>query len=116
MNGKKPVKNPVVRVMNRNGGSVIPGNPGNRGGRKGRSGRKPNEWKAFCGELLADSGVREAIKKAAKDPETRGYANLLKMLAAYAVGVPAQKVEVTGEEGGPVKFTLALGEAHVDPA
>lgn len=111
-NGKNPIQKPKLGV-GRNP-TLIPGNPGNRGGRKGRSGRKPDEWKAFCQAALSDPKVREAIRMAVRDPETRGYPNLLKLLASYAEGVPAQQIKVTGDQANPVRFTLALGEFPLD--
>ncbi len=77
-------------------GSQIPtgAHPGNTGGKKGRSGRKPNAFKELCREILDDEETREALRAAAKSPSAPGYGGIIKMLASYAEGVPAQKVEV----------------------
>jgi hypothetical protein len=71
------------------GASITPGNhPRNSGGKAGRSGRKPLPVRLFCAEVLADERVRAGIRATARNPEAPGYAAIVKLLVAYAEGLP----------------------------
>lgn len=65
-------------------------------GKKGRSGRKSLAWKALCRDLLHDTRAQDELRKAVRDRSTHGYAQLLKLLAGYAAGLPVQTVRIGG--------------------
>lgn len=116
---KNPEQNPRRVGSNK---ALIPGNPGNSGGKKGRSGRKPFPWKELCRDILHDAATQETIRRAAQNPETRGYAALLKLLADHSEGVPVQQVRVTtdgdtldGILSRMARAQAAGGAGHVDP-
>lgn len=88
---KNPRKKP--RCLPRH---LTPGNPGNSGGKPGRSGRKALAWKALCTNLLRDPKAQDELRAAVQDRTTRGYAQLLKLLASYAVGLPVQTIRLGG--------------------
>lgn len=70
-----------------------PGNPGNSGGKKGRSGRKPHKFKVLCTEILEDARTQAELRRAARDCKSPGYSGVMKLLAAYSEGLPAQEVK-----------------------
>lgn len=74
-------------------GAVIPlgAHPGNTGGKKGRSGRRPDNLKAFLKSLRSNEDALEALKKAACDPESRGFAIAWKAAMAYDEEKPAER-------------------------
>ena len=97
MGKKNPVQKPVGRPLSPKGGAVLtPGNPGNRGGAKGRSGRPATTTRLFCREVLADPDVRDGIRRTARDPDAPGYTGVLRLLLAYGLGLPTQRVELRG--------------------
>jgi hypothetical protein len=46
--------------------------------------------------MLDDPQVRRGILRTLRNPDHPAYAPTLKLVASYAYGVPAQRVEVTG--------------------
>ena len=46
------------------------------------------EFKQWCGDVMHDSDVRAAIRKAAADPTTPGWVGLLRYLTNYGIGTP----------------------------
>lgn len=99
MSAKTSLKTPQpVRYMpGANGGKLRRGNPGNRGG----PGRPPNTLRDLCREILADAEVQAALWTAARDPQSRGFASVIKLLASYAEGPPLQRHEVEASKPLP---------------
>lgn len=93
----------------RHGGARLPlGNhPGNTGGKKGRSGRHPDVFKQFLARLKADKKFHKALKDAATDPESRGFASALKVITDYDESKPAQRSDVT-TAGKPITGVVIL--------
>lgn len=75
---------------------LTPGNPGNSGGKKGRSGRPPKAFKDFLGELRKDPKSQAAFRKAARDPEARGFSAAWKIATDYDDAKPAEKHAIVG--------------------
>jgi hypothetical protein len=112
MDSEKPRKNPF------NGAAIVPGNPGNSGGKKGRSGRRPSWVQAQSRDAYADTVKHlrcvavngyELFKQKGPDGkviEMRRPATLdQRIKAAQVLGTfgGLNRLEVTGEDGGPVK-------------
>lgn len=76
--------------------------PANTGGKLGRSGRKPAAFISYCEELLTEH--RDQIGLVLANPEHKHYAAVLKIVASYACGLPTQRIEHTGEDGGPIEY------------
>lgn len=75
------------------GGALLAsGKPGNRGG----TGRPPKKFSTFLASLREDADVQKAIKNAAKDPESRGFAAVLKQMSEYDDEKPAEKHAIVG--------------------
>src|SRR3954471_5277074 len=71
----KTVRSPV------NGAEILAGNHAkNTGGKKGRSGRWPKEFSAFLTSLREDPDTQQAIIAAVQDPNSRGFAAVLRAL------------------------------------
>lgn len=90
-----------------------PGTPFQKGhdprrghGVKGRSGRKPDGFKDLARSILNDKKTLEAVRKVAQDPENRGFATIVKMLAGYAEGLPAQRVKLSTDEEAPLTIRV----------
>jgi hypothetical protein len=104
---KTPKKTAKKRCVSpRNGQELTPGNPGNRGGRKGRSGRKPLAFKELCQDILEDRITQQKLREAAQNPTGAGYGALIKTLASYAAGLPAQTVQGDGDR--PVQVAMEV--------
>jgi hypothetical protein len=88
-------------------GELQVGNPGNRGG----TGRPPSAVRARClGSFDERIHVAEEIASSAQY-EAGDRLRALDLLGKYA---GLQKVEHTGEDSAPIRFTLDLGKAAID--
>jgi len=76
-------------------GKLRGGQPGNSGGKKGRSGRKPEEFRAWCRDLVEAKPHQAAINAILKDPDHTHFAKLTALLCAYGYGQPTAHIEVT---------------------
>ena len=99
---KKPKKQPAKRRKSpaktpmrpgKNGGKLKTGNPGNKGG----TGRPPNELRNWLRELRCNPDVQDALKRAASDEYSRGFAAAWKILTDYDPDKP--RGEDTGQKG-----------------
>ena len=109
---KTPVKTPVLTAQAHGGAIRTGGNPGNRGG-----GRKPNEFKEWCADLLAEPDVEQQVKEILKDKKHPAHATMWKAVTERAYGKPVAYVEQS-TTNGPVPpspdelraiFALVLG-------
>lgn len=89
-----------------NGAGLTPGNPGNKGG-----GRPSNEFRETMQALIEQPKVRKALSKILGDPDHPQFSSLWAKAAAYAYGQPSQRVEHTGEDGGPIEFVTEARES-----
>lgn len=69
------------------------GNPGNKGG----NGRVPSKFSSFMQSLGDDENVHKAIRKAAQDEGSKGFAPVLKAIQDYDPDKPSDRKELTGE-------------------
>ncbi len=83
---------------------LVPGNPGNSGGKPGRSGRIPAPFKTFLAKLRSDPEFHDALEKASRDPESRGFNAALKLMSDYDDEKPAEKRQIVGPVEVHVKF------------
>lgn len=100
-------KAPAKRPQPHGGALNVGGTPGNRGG----TGRPPSAVRARClGSFDERIHVAEEI---ASSPayEASDRLRALDLLGKYA---GLQKVEHTGEDSAPIRFTLDLGKAAID--
>lgn len=74
--------------------------PGNKGG-----GRPPSAFKAFLATLRTDPTFQDALEKAAKDPDSRGFSSALKVISDYDDDKPAEKRQIVGPVEVHVKVT-----------
>ncbi len=83
-----------------NKGKFQPGNPGGPG-------RPKKEREARFMEITLSvvtfEDWKEIVQKAVAQAK-RGDATARKWLGDYLVGVPTQRTEITGKDGGPVEF------------
>ena len=77
------------------GGKPGPGRP------KGRLNKTTQEAQAFARGIVTSAKYRQQLKKQAEDGTLPPV--LQQMLWAYYAGKPPEKVEVTGEDGGPMQ-------------
>jgi len=68
-----------------------------RGPAKGaqNAGRPPGTFRQFLRTLRADDAMRAAIETAARDPESRAFGHVLKLVAAYDEDGPNPRVAVS---------------------
>jgi hypothetical protein len=66
------------------------------GGTNPGAGRPPGKFKDFLAELRRDPEFQDAVRQAAKDPNSRGFGNALKLLAEYDDEKPAEKRQIVG--------------------
>ena len=59
-----------------------------------QAGRPSHEWRDFLRDLRADPTLRESMRQAARDPESRAFGQLLKLLASYDPDGPDQRITV----------------------
>lgn len=125
-NGKTAQKTATSPIS----GAEIPlGNhPGNTGGKKGRSGRRPLEITLLAQRIFSKKKLLEVVAMIATadigeivghdkagEPiysETKNADRLaaIRFIASYAYGQPSQRVEHTGEDGGPIEFVTEARE------
>jgi hypothetical protein len=83
------------KVPQPHGGALLRGGmPGNKGG-----GRPPSPFKNFIRELRDNPDVQDALKRAAQDEYSRGFAAAWKIITEYDPerpkgDEPGQKVEI----------------------
>ena len=110
---KKNAKENAFRRPGRGGQSP----PANGHGKKGRSGRKPLVFKQEC-ERLRDVEVLPKVAACLAEygpthaEHGRAWLWCVDYVTKYTTSPAPQKVEATGEGGGPIRFTLAIGEAR----
>lgn len=95
-------ENTAVNIVN--GGRLKRGNPGNRGG----SGRPPSEVRAKC---LGSFAKRIKIAEQIADSKESSNADRLKALDLLAKYGGLMKVEHSGSDDAPLRFTLDMGTA-----
>lgn len=83
-------KTPELVPQQHGGALKVGGNPGNKGG-----GRKPKKFATFLASLRESPDVQDAIEKAAKDAESRGFAPVLKAMQDYDPEKPGTKIDHT---------------------
>ena len=83
--------------------------PRRGGGKPGRSGRRPSELGALCRDLVDKHALLERLAVIAAS-DHRDALGATKLLLSYGYGQPRQTIEHAQEGGGPVKFTLKLGD------
>ncbi len=92
---------PKLRDGPRGGKLWTGGVPGNKGG-----GRKPDEWKRQM-EELADRGAQAiAARKVVDDPDHPLFLGAWKFASEQAHGQAPKRVEVVGDQGGPVEIRI----------
>lgn len=89
-------------------GRLRGGNPGNSGGKKGRSGPPTKAFKEFCSAVASEATFQQTLAKVANDPTGKDYAAAVKLVLAYAEGLPVQVNQVVGKDGGPIQHAAAL--------
>lgn len=105
-------KNPLeADPVSRRGLNLIPGNPGNSGGKKGRSGRPSSALRDFMRACLESPDHQEAVRAVLANPKSMHFATMTKLALAYAEGVPTQRIEHTGDEGGPIEILTEARDA-----
>lgn len=105
---KRSIKNPTKNPTTRPGlpAHLTPGNPGNRGGQKGRSGRKPLPFKEWCRDIVRDPKTQAAVREAAQDRSTPGFASVFKLLVSYDEGLPPQTIRIEGDAQVQMAFDV----------
>jgi len=104
------------------------GNKLAKGGARPNTGPKPDEfkrkcaeiasspeWMAYCKQVLSGEAVVEQIGENGNSfrsatPGERSH--LFEKLAAYGFGKPTESVEISGQSGGPIKWTLEIVAAN----
>lgn len=76
------------------GGALI---PGAGGGPQPGAGRPPKKFAAFMRSLRDDPNVQDAIEKAAKDTESRGFGAVLRQMTEYDEEKPKDEKKLSGE-------------------
>jgi hypothetical protein len=71
--------------------------PGNTGGKKGRSGRKPDWFREWCEELLADPQSKQATEQIIRDKDHPARPAMVKLLVEHRYGKPSQVIGVATE-------------------
>lgn len=88
------------------------GFPKSGGRRKGIKNKRTLEIGQACMAAAPEALKRLKMLMRCDDPNTARAACAL--VLAYAYGKPRERVEVTGSNNGPLRFTLALGEPVAD--
>lgn len=63
------------------------------------------EWKDRCLAFMEADGWKE-LERLARAKRNRDHMRALELLAAYAVGKPTQRSELTGAGGGPLTVNI----------
>jgi hypothetical protein len=84
-----------------------------KGPPKGSGGRPRNEFRERIRDLLNSDKVKQAVQKVIENPDHPQFTALYSKLLVQAHGNPAQQVEHTGEEGGPIE--IAVTHEVIDP-
>jgi hypothetical protein len=80
---------------------------------KAGPGRPRNEFRERIRDLLNSDKVKQAVQKVIENPDHPQFTALYSKLLVQAHGNPAQQVEHTGEEGGPIE--IAVTHEVIDP-
>ena len=84
-------------ISPRNGAEIPLGSHANNtGGKPGRSGRPSNEFREQMRQILENEHVQAAFMSIITNPEHPQFSQLWTRAAAYAYGLPPQKVELEG--------------------
>lgn len=76
------------------------------GGQKGRSNKATKDFKEFWREFFEGEDYRENLKSRIMD----GGANHMETyITQLLYGKPREQAVVSGEDGGPMRFTLNIG-------
>ena len=93
-------------------GRFIAGNSGNPNGRPPK--KREERFLEITLESCTFTDWKEIVKKAV-DQAKRGNATARKWLSDYVIGPPTQKQEVTGKDGGPMRFeSVEVGGINPD--
>lgn len=106
MSPKNTVKKSVQ--PGRNGGTLKVGNPGNKGG----TGRPANWLRDWCDELLARDENKAAVERVLKDEKHPAHSTMWGKIADRAHGKPAQTLEHTGKDGGPLTLRVEYADEN----
>lgn len=75
-------------------------------GKKGRSGRKPNWLKDWCDDLLARPETKGQVEEILRDKDHAAFRAMWQAVADRAHGKPAQPIQHSGEDGGPLTIKV----------
>jgi len=98
--------------MNNNGkktrednGRFLPGENGGSHGVPGKSGRPSNAVREAAQQAVTKHKLVEKVARiAVKAKRDSDRLAAVKLLLAYGFGQPEQRIEHTGEDGGPIEF------------
>jgi len=112
---KKTAKKATKKTAKRTSKNLIPFQPGTSGNPGGRP-KKNRELEKLIQDLLQDpkKDNNEAVDILIEIARTRGKASrdrieALRLLLAYGYGKPRQRMELTGNDGGPLELEVARG-------
>lgn len=85
-------------------GRFLPGENGGSHGKPGRSGRPTNAVRVAAQAAVEKHQLLAVVAKIAQASERDSdRLNAIKLLLAYGYGQPEQRIEHTGEDGGPIE-------------
>lgn len=86
---------PDERAHRLRGLDLVRGNPGNSGGKKGRSGRRPDWFKRYAEQLLANPSTKRSVRRILRaGPLHPGFLGLYKELTNRAFGQAKAHLDV----------------------
>lgn len=111
-NGKPRIKAPAdaERVPQKHGGALL------RGGVKRNPGgtQKQEAFRDRMRALASNEVAIAFLEEILEDPDHPAFMAARRYVTEYGYGKPVQPVEHTGDGGGPIRFTLAIGAERGD--
>lgn len=93
-------------------GRYVPGENGGAHGQPGKSGRPSNAVREAARQAVEKHKLLETVAKIARSSEKDSdRLSAIKLLLAYGYGQPEQRIEHTGEDGGPIEFVTEARES-----